>query len=124
MVMGVLVGAGLVLIAGRLLVRRLGLPTDVGKAVTWGAVLLVGAIALGSLRSNRRRLSLPENAFGAGDVFVVVFIVILALIGHQWLKAHLEGRTEDRTGTQARQRALPPAPYAPAPGPDEVPPAP
>lgn len=114
---GVLVAGGIALVVGRLLLRRLGLPTDVAKAVAWGAVLLMCGLAYSTLRDGRsRKLPGAVGGVGAADILLLVLIAVLALIGRSWLKARLDRRDRDRAATRMRRRALPPAPNFPQDG--------
>ena len=114
---GILVAVGLAVIAGRLLLRRLGLPADATKAVVWGAILVLCGFTFATLRDCRGKESTQiVDVVGTAEILLLLLVVALALIGHLWLKARLTRSEPVRTGRQVRRRALPPAPNFPQDG--------
>jgi hypothetical protein len=114
---GILVAVGLAVIAGRFLLRRLGLPADAAKAIVWGAILVLCGLTFATLRDCRGRESTQViDAVGTAEILLLLLVVALALIGRSWVKARLVGRERDRRARQMRRRALPPAPNFPQDG--------
>jgi len=121
-IVGIMVAAGLVMVAARPLLRRLGFLTGATGAVAWGALVLALALVLAAMRGSRNAVSSNGGPVGPGlvddsvRVLVLVLLLVLAMVGRRWLSARLSGRGQDHAAPRMRRRALPPAPNFPPDG--------
>jgi drug/metabolite transporter (DMT)-like permease len=108
-VLALLMAAGLAIVLGRLLVRRLGSLTQPGRALALGILLLALALALGSLAHLRGpRVGATESPREQGALALLV--LSLAAVGYRWTSERLKGQGSLPRPMRERRRALPPPP--------------
>jgi hypothetical protein len=119
---GFIVSVGLMLIVGRPLLRRLGVPTDMAKAIRWGTFILAGILVVAAVRDYQGGLSAAGTETGDGGASVILQGLLLVLflffvaVGKHRMDSWFGGRGRDPSTPGMRLRALPPAPNFPPDG--------
>lgn len=120
--LAVLVVGLLVYALGRVLVRRLGWPTDLAAAGRWGLLLLGLAVLMNGLPALVDHVAArlgPLPPVPAAEIVTVLAFLGLAALGYvAWTRGEAERRRRHEDTERARflprRSALPPAPRGPA----------